>query len=353
MSGTVPQATSWPTLMDGSNATGQQAMYAHVNGQQVITNSNGHCGTAYSRQMGILTPQQRHAMQQLQQQGGQLKRVPRQVVAGGAMGGLGAGGSAASWGPGQGPAYNAMLLKSVQGQGVVGQAQSMVLSPQLSTVGSGGHIGGPLSAMPAKAEDTGSSVNLRVSTRSPQVPVHYNTMAGESNNGAAGMLAANGVPQVVSGGVKHDVANVGVVSALGTPGTTLTSPRPVAPSPQEQHAGGQFPVTNGNSSSVASTDGLGASQNGTPESNNAAEKNIQGHGNFDAVRENVEHGLDKGLGPHFGNGETCDFENGGGGLDEGSDEGPLFNELLTDPSPGVYGDSLKFDALDLELDLGG
>jgi len=178
-------------------------------------------------------------------------------------------------------------------------------------------------------------------------------MAGDSNSGAAAVLTGGGVPQVASVGLKHDIASVGVVSALGSQGRTMSSPRTVAPSPQEQHASGQFQVTNGNSSSVASTDGPGASQNGTPESNNLAEKTLQGHGSFDPVRDNVEHGLEKGLGPHFTGGDACDFENGGGGLDEGSNGSPLFNDLLGDPSPGVFRDAMKFDQLDLELELGG
>lgn len=359
LSSTVPQASSLTTLMEGSSVTAHQAVLPQVSGRQVVANGSGQAGTPYARQILL-----HRAMQQLQQQGGQLKRVPRQLVSNGAMAGLGASASGTSWAAGQGSAsaYGAMFLKSVQAKGLVGQGQSMVLSPQLSAVGNGGYAG-PVNGLPAKVDDTGSSMNLRVTTRSSQMPIQYNGVTGESKNLSRGLLNANGVPLLASSDVKPDGPSVGIVSNLANAGVALSSPRPVTQASQDQqHPGAQFQATNGNSSSVASTDGPGASQNGTPESNNPAEKSVAALGSFDTVRDGVDHGIDKGLGACFGTGENCDLENGGGALDDGSAGSPFkgswqeslqspFCEILRAPSPGVYGDALKFDSLDLELDL--
>ncbi|CAD7704135.1 unnamed protein product [Ostreobium quekettii] len=319
LSGSLPHGRPVMTFVDHTSGNAQQhAVYPPLNGQQIVGNVGAQ---QYSPHVRMLQEQRFQAMQQQLQQARGLQG--RQYAANGVTPGVigaqhaaAASYTAAAQGRAQTYASQATLAKPSYGSGMAGQGgQNVVLSPQLSTVGSCGNPGGSAGAAPAKIDETWSS--LRQAPRSSQGPMKYSA-AAESNNGGTGMVAISQVAQ------KQDAASM---PAMGNSCVPMSSNKTLAPSPQE-HAGGPFPSTNGNSSSVASTDGPGASQNGTPESNNPAEKNGH-HASLDAVRE-------KGLGPRFENGDTGDLDNGNGLLD--ADVGnPLFTDVNTG-SPGFGAD---------------
>ncbi|CAD7702269.1 unnamed protein product [Ostreobium quekettii] len=90
-----------------------------------------------------------------------------------------------------------------------------------------------------------------------------------------------------------------------------------------------IPVGSGGQPLLSNSLPNGASQNGTPESNNPVDKNLCSHVGLDVVPENSEYGMEKGLERCcFGSGDGNELDNGSGALDVGASDPYFSSDIL-------------------------